>query len=145
MSELNGTTNSSLNARPSAPLNPAAEKTPQSGQFLPTKTVEKAGSAIALPSASSDTKAEEEKVDLTEAKASTAEELELAVAKLNDYVQQTERKLNFQVDEESGLTIIRVFEKQSEELIRQIPSEEVVSLAQKLNQEEPLMLFSAQV
>lgn len=145
MSELNGTTTSSLNARPSAPLNPAAKTNPNSGQPLPTQTVEKAGSALGLPSASSDTNAQEDKVEAIATQASQAEELELAVAKLNDYVQHTERKLNFQVDEESGLTIIRVFDKQSDELIRQIPSEEVVSLAQKLNQEEPLMLFSAQV
>ncbi|WP_108124476.1 flagellar protein FlaG [Saccharospirillum mangrovi] len=145
MSELNGTTTSSLNARPSAPLNTAAKVSQNSGQPLPTQTVEKAGPAIVLPSVSSDTKAQEETVEIKATQASEAEELELAVAKLNDYVQQTERKLNFQVDEESGLTVIRVFDKQSDELIRQIPSEEVVSLAQKLNQEEPLMLFSAQV
>lgn len=145
MSELNGTTTSSLSARPSASLNPAATTDQNSGQPLPTHTVEKAGPAIVLPSVSSDTKAQEDKASVTSAKTSEAEELELAVAKLNDYVQQTERKLNFQVDEESGLTVIRVFDKQSDELIRQIPSEEVVSLAQKLNQEEPLMLFSAQV
>lgn len=145
MSELNGTTNSSLSTRPSAPLKPTAETTPKSGQFLPTMTVEKAGLANATPSASSETKAQEAQVEVTATQASEAKDLELAVAKLNDYVQQTERKLNFQVDEESGLTVIRVFDKQSDELIRQIPSEEVVSLAQKLNQEEPLMLFSAQV
>lgn len=144
MSDMNGTTTSSLNARPSAPLK-AAESTTENGQFLPVKTVDKAGSAIALPSASSETNAEEGKAVQKTAKASEAEELELAVAKLNDYVQLTERKLNFQVDEESGMTIIRVYDKQSDELIRQIPGEEVVSLAQKLNQEEPLMLFSAQV
>lgn len=97
-----------------------------------------------LKSASLYTKAQEDGVSATD-QSSRAEELEQAVAKLNEYVQNTERKLNFQLDEEAGLTIIRVYDKQSEELIRQIPSEEAVSLAQKLNQEEPLMLFSAQV
>jgi len=49
------------------------------------------------------------------------------------------------LDEDAGLTIIRVFDKATDELIRQIPNEEAVSLAQKLNEEEPLLLFSAQV
>jgi flagellar protein FlaG len=71
--------------------------------------------------------------------------VEKAVAKLNDYVQSTERKLEFQVDDESGHTVVKVYDKNSEELIRQIPNEEALELAQKLNQEEPLMLFSAQV
>jgi flagellar protein FlaG len=71
--------------------------------------------------------------------------VEKAVAKLNDYVQSTERKLEFQVDDDSGHTVVKVYDKNSEELIRQIPNEEALELAQKLNQEEPLMLFSAQV
>jgi flagellar protein FlaG len=68
-----------------------------------------------------------------------------AVEKLNTYVQSIERTLDFQLDEDSGKTIIRVYDKESEELIRQIPGELAVELAQKLNEEEPLLLFSAQV
>jgi len=81
----------------------------------------------------------------SEEKESMDKKVERAVAKLNDYVQNTERKLEFQVDEDSGQTIVRVYDKHSEELIRQIPEEEALELAQRLNQEEPLMLFSAQV
>lgn len=81
--------------------------------------------------------ASDEKIDLSS--------VENAVAKLNDYVQNSERKLEFQIDDDSGETIVRVYDKSSEELIRQIPNEEALELAQKLNQEEPLMLFSAQV
>ena len=144
MSDLSGTVNTSLNARPSAPASRAGQDKPPSGQPLPAQVVEQAD-AKSLESASIYTKAQEAEGRQSPAKASSAEELELAVAKLNDYVQNTERKLNFQLDDEAGITIIRVYDKQSEELIRQIPSEEAVSLAQKLNQEEPLMLFSAQV
>ena len=68
-----------------------------------------------------------------------------AVSRINEYVQQTERKLEFQMDEDSGETIIRVYDKSSSELIRQIPSELALELAQKLNDEEPSLLFSAQV
>lgn len=68
-----------------------------------------------------------------------------AVQKLNEYVQSTSRTLDFQVDEDSGKTIVRVFDKDSEELIRQIPGELALELARKLNEEEPSLLFSAQV
>lgn len=71
--------------------------------------------------------------------------VEQAVARLNEYVQNTERKLQFMIDDSSGQMVVQVFDKSSEELIRQIPNEEALELAQKLNQEEPLMLFSAQV
>lgn len=73
------------------------------------------------------------------------EQVKEAVSKLNDYVQSTERTLDFQLDEDSGQTVIKVFDKQSSELIRQIPDELALTLAQKLNDEEPSLLFSAQV
>jgi flagellar protein FlaG len=85
----------------------------------------------------------------TQAKAEVApperEKVEEAVSRMKEYVQQTERSLDFQLDEDSGKTIIRVYDKQSSELIRQIPSELALELAQKLNDEEPSLLFSAQV
>lgn len=68
-----------------------------------------------------------------------------AISRINEYVQQTERTLDFQLDEDSGKTIIRVYDRASSELIRQIPSELALELAQKLNDEEPSLLFSAQV
>ena len=82
-----------------------------------------------------------------DSKASEAspEQVREAVSRINEYVQQNERTLDFQLDETSGQTIIRVYDKHSSELIRQIPSELALELAQKLNDEEPTLLFSAQV
>jgi len=73
------------------------------------------------------------------------EQVQEAVSRINEYVQKSERTLDFQLDEDSGKTIIRVYDTNSAELIRQIPSELALELAQKLNDEEPTLLFSAQV
>ena len=73
------------------------------------------------------------------------EQVKDAVSKLNDYVQSTERTLDFQMDEDSGKTVIKVYDTLSAELIRQIPNELALELAQNLNDEEPSLLFSAQV
>lgn len=73
------------------------------------------------------------------------EQVSDAVSKINQYVQNMERNLEFQVDEDSGRTVIKVFDRESEELIRQIPGELALKLAQKLNDEEPSLLFSAKV
>ncbi|MEY8241307.1 MAG: flagellar protein FlaG [Cycloclasticus sp.] len=73
------------------------------------------------------------------------ETVENAVSKLNEYVQSTARTLNFQVDDESGKTVIKVYDRESEKLIRQIPNELVLELARRLNEEEPSLLFEAQV
>ena len=144
MNDFSGYT-SALNARPSTPESRSvAVKSPEGGNTLPAE-VGKQADVSSSASANLYTNAQKEEVGRLPADTSSAEELEQAVAKLNDYVQNTERKLNFQLDEDAGLTIIRVFDKATDELIRQIPNEEAVSLAQKLNEEEPLLLFSAQV
>ncbi|MDK2779489.1 MAG: flagellar protein FlaG [Pseudomonadota bacterium] len=75
----------------------------------------------------------------------SSDQVKEAVSRINEYIQQTDRVLDFQLDEDSGKTVIRVYDKASEELIRQIPSELALELAQKLNDEEPSLLFSAQV
>ena len=75
----------------------------------------------------------------------SSEKVRDAVSRINEYVQQTERTLDFKLDENSGKTVISVYDKSSAELIRQIPSELALELAQKLNDEEPSLLFSAQV
>lgn len=72
-------------------------------------------------------------------------EMKEAVSKLNQYVQKTQRNLDFSLDEDSGKTVIRVYDRQSEQLVRQIPDEVALELAKKLNSEEPALIFSAQV
>ncbi len=73
------------------------------------------------------------------------QEVAQAVAQLNDYIQSVQRDLRFTLDEASGRSVITVIDSQSNEVIRQIPEEVTLSLAQKLNNEEPLLLFSALV
>jgi flagellar protein FlaG len=60
------------------------------------------------------------------------EALEAAVAKVAGYVQNVQRNLNFSVDEASGQTVVKVIDSDSEEVIRQIPSEEMLTLARHL-------------
>jgi len=72
-------------------------------------------------------------------------EVKEAVSKLNEFVQKTNRNLDFQIDEESGKTVIKVYDSITAKLVRQIPDEAALELAKKLNSEEPSLLFSAQV
>jgi flagellar protein FlaG len=55
-----------------------------------------------------------------------------AVSKINEIVQSIQRDLSFNLDEDSGQTIIRVVDSESGELIRQIPSEEALAIANQL-------------
>ena len=45
---------------------------------------------------------------------------------------QPPRNVNFTKDNDSGKTVIKVFDIESKELIKQFPSEELISIAQKI-------------
>jgi len=53
---------------------------------------------------------------------------------LNDLVHELHRELRFSVDQDSGETIIKVIDQETDEVVRQIPSEEVVQLRKRLQQ-----------
>ncbi len=57
-------------------------------------------------------------------------ELATAVKQLNNFAAHLRRELRFDIDEASGRTIINVFDADTDELIRQIPPEEIVNLAE---------------
>ncbi len=84
-------------------------------------------------------------VNKTEEKAEVApEEIEQVVEKLNAFVQLTQRDVSFGVDEQSGRDVISVFEADTQELIRQIPSEEALALLKRMDKAIGL-LFSEKV
>lgn len=66
--------------------------------------------------------------------------LESAVSQLNDYVQSIQRSLSFSIEENTGRTVVKVFDSQTDELIRQIPPEETLKIAAAL-QEQTAALF----
>jgi flagellar protein FlaG len=52
-----------------------------------------------------------------------AEALQQKVTELNDYMQNFNRTLQFTVDENSGDSVVKVIDSETEEVVRQIPSE----------------------
>lgn len=61
------------------------------------------------------------------------EELEAAFEVVADFMNLYNRNVNFSQDEQSEKTIIKVFDTDSQELIKQFPSEDLIKLAQKIN------------
>ncbi len=57
-----------------------------------------------------------------------------AVKDLNTAVQNSQRAIQFSVDDESGNVIIKVVDAETDEIIRQIPPEEVVRLAKRMEE-----------
>ncbi len=60
------------------------------------------------------------------------EALEKVVSQLNAYIQNTQRDMNFSVDEVTGRVVVKVIDSATEEVIRQIPSEEMLAISRHL-------------
>lgn len=71
-------------------------------------------------------------------------ELQRATEDVNRYLSESHRALNFSIDRESGETVVKVMDTEKNEVIRQIPSEEVLALARRLRDGEEGYLVHAQ-
>lgn len=71
------------------------------------------------------------------------DDLEDVVRDLNQHIQQVQRELQFSVDKDSGRTVITVMDKETQQVIRQIPGEEALHFARKFQEEAGLEIFSA--
>jgi flagellar protein FlaG len=61
------------------------------------------------------------------------DKLKMAVQEIEKFVQSVKRNLAFSIDEPSGKVVVKVIASDSGEVIRQIPNEEVLKLANSLN------------
>ncbi len=63
------------------------------------------------------------------------EQAQLAVQKLNEFIQKLQRDIRFDLDQQTGKTVITVRDRQTQEVIRQIPPEYVIKMAKMLQDE----------
>ena len=66
--------------------------------------------------------------------APSREELQQAARQVQEKLQARASNLVFSLDEDSGQTVVKVIDAQTEEVIRQMPSEEMLALAQSLDE-----------
>ncbi len=69
-----------------------------------------------------------------------AAEVGKAVQSINAYIQNLRRDLQFTVDEDTDRVIVRVIDSETQEVIRQIPSDEVLALARSLEKNQGIIL-----
>lgn len=69
-----------------------------------------------------------------------AEELNQAVSDIAASMNVMQKGLSFKVDEDSGIQVVKVIDVTTGELIRQIPNEEALDIAKKLNEVTGLLM-----
>jgi len=72
--------------------------------------------------------------------AANPEQIQHAVDQIQRFTQSMARNLNFSVDEETGKTVIKVMDSQTNEIIRQMPSEEAIDIAHALGRIQGTLL-----
>ena len=63
----------------------------------------------------------------------TPDQLEKVAQQLQDFMGEMNRSLEFSVDKDSGRDVIKVLDKGTGDLVKQYPSEEVLTMISKLS------------
>ncbi|WP_306092911.1 flagellar protein FlaG [Pseudomonas sp. SCB32] len=90
-------------------------------------------------SARSDSAAPEAQQDAASRAQDQRGQLDTAVASIQSYAQSVTRNLNFSIDDSTGDVVVKVIDGESGKVVRQIPSEEVLKLAARLDDMRSLM------
>lgn len=78
-------------------------------------------------------------VSATESAASI-ETVKRASQQLNSFLQQFNRNLQFSVDEDTGTQVVKVIDTSSKEVIRQMPTPEMLAIAKALDKLQGLLI-----
>jgi len=70
----------------------------------------------------------------------TSEQVKDAVKSMNDFVHSINSSLNFSVDKDSGETVVKVMDVDTKEVIKQIPSEEMLAIAKAVDKLKGLLV-----
>jgi flagellar protein FlaG len=77
---------------------------------------------------------QKESEDVVDHEPLNGEQLDKVAQQLQDFMGDLNRNIQFVVDEDSGRDVIKVVDKTSGDLIKQYPSEEVLTLVSKLSE-----------
>lgn len=70
----------------------------------------------------------------------TAEQVEQVVKEVKQAVEPMAQNLEFSIDQDTGHTVVKVIDTATREVVRQIPSEELMSIAHSIDKLRGLLL-----
>jgi len=70
----------------------------------------------------------------------TQEAVAAAVQSANAYVQSVSSSLQFSLDQDTGRTVVKMIDTQTEEVLRQFPSEEMLSISKSIDRMQGLLI-----
>ncbi len=67
------------------------------------------------------------------------QEVKHAVEQIQEAVNNLAQNLQFSIDEDTGKTVVKILDSQTQEVIRQFPSEEAIAIARTLDKVQGLL------
>jgi flagellar protein FlaG len=64
----------------------------------------------------------------------STDEIEQIVSELNNFIQIFNTKIAFEIDKETRKTVLKIIDAQSNEIIRQIPPEELLAISKRISE-----------
>lgn len=95
---------------------------------------------VATQSTSSAPVQTEQAVSATQKSEPTRQQVEEAAKSVNEFLQPINKSINFSLDEDTGITVVKVIDVATKEVIRQIPSEEMLVIAKAIDQMKGLLV-----
>jgi flagellar protein FlaG len=96
--------------------------------------------ARAAQNSSASTVQTEQSVAQTQKSEASRQELEEAVKQVNDFLKPINDSIQFNLDEDTGKTIVKVIDLATKDVIRQFPSEEMLSIAKAIDKMKGLLV-----
>lgn len=116
----------------------------QSVNFSPpvvTPNVARTTEPVASPTASTGKPPEVQATDVQTAAAPlSGEDILKALDEVREAVKPVAQSLHFSLDKDSGRTVIKVMDTETNEMIRQIPSEDILKIAQAIDKLQGLLI-----
>jgi flagellar protein FlaG len=108
-----------------------------------TYTASSERTSASQPSGSATTGASSKSVDQSQATKQPVSQSALneAIKSINEFVSPVaSNSIQFSIDDDTGRTIVKVIDKETDEVIRQIPNEEVIAISKALDKLQGLLV-----
>ena len=96
--------------------------------------------AFAKQASSSTPVQTEQSVTQTQKTEANRQELEDAVKQVNDFLKPINNSIQFNLDDDTGRTIVKVIDLATKDVIRQFPSEEMLAIAKAIDSMKGLLV-----
>lgn len=117
--------------KPSAMPTQAVNAETMNTEFRQANTAERSNAASAIT---------EQSVAQTQKTEASRRDLEDAIRATNDFLKPINNSIKFTLDDDTGRTVVKVVDQITQEIVRQIPSEEMLVIAKAIDKMKGLLV-----